>query len=235
MEAVIKVGGSLAEKPKVLYALGKELSHLAKKHQFTVVPGGGKFADAVRELDAKLSLPAAVSHKMAVLAMDQYGLLLAQVIPESSSCVSLRTAVEFSKEGRVPIFLPSKLLSRSDPFEPSWDVTSDSITAYIAFKLKAEKAIFVTDVDGILTNDPKKEKDAELISEISVEKLLKLKERTSVDKFLPVFLSKNPLDCYIVNGKHPERVTAVFSGQTTVATRILPKKSPQNQTPPPQY
>jgi 5-(aminomethyl)-3-furanmethanol phosphate kinase len=225
LEAVIKVGGSLSRIPRILNALGAELSGLAKKHQFMVVPGGGKFADAVRELDAKYSLPATVSHKMAILAMDQYGLLLSRVIPESSTCDSLETARKISGAGLVPIFLPSQLLFNSDPFEPSWDVTSDSIAAYLAVELKATKAIFVTDVDGIYTKEPKKYLDAELIPEVSVEKLLQFPERTSVDEFLPKLLSKSTLNCYVVNGAKPQRVAAILSGQKTKATQILPNVS----------
>ena len=47
MEAVLKVGGSLAEEPFSLRRLCQELSELAKVHRIAIVPGGGKFADTV--------------------------------------------------------------------------------------------------------------------------------------------------------------------------------------------
>jgi 5-(aminomethyl)-3-furanmethanol phosphate kinase len=221
VDAVIKVGGSLSEKSDVLKRLGETLCHIARKHRIVVVPGGGKFADAVRELDAKFQLPASVSHKMAILAMDQYGMLLSQVIPDASACESMAEAEEVSRMGKVAVFLPSKLFHRNDPFEPSWDVTSDSITAYVAVKLKAPKAIFVTDVDGVFTKDPKKHSDATLLKAASVSELLKLGERTSVDAFLPKFLAATALDCYVVNGHYPERVVAILSCTETVFTQIL--------------
>ncbi len=49
MVEVIKVGGSLAEDSVSLIALCKELGTLAKSYRMLVVPGGGKFADVVRE------------------------------------------------------------------------------------------------------------------------------------------------------------------------------------------
>ena len=58
MDAVIKVGGSLAEKPAALKALCTRLSEIAKEHSVVVVPGGGKFADAVRECDNQYGLSA---------------------------------------------------------------------------------------------------------------------------------------------------------------------------------
>jgi aspartokinase-like uncharacterized kinase len=115
------------------------------------------------------------------------------------------------------------MLRKFDPFDPSWDVTSDSIAAYIACKLKAGNVVFVTDVDGIFTADPKNHGNVRLLSQVSVDALLGFSERTSVDKFLPVFLSQHELNCYVVNGLFPERLAAILSRQETVATRILPR------------
>ncbi len=83
MEAVLKVGGSLAEDPTSLAMLCQELSVLAKAHRIVIVPGGGKFADTVRKLDKTYNISDVVAHKMAILAMDQYGLLLSDVTPGS--------------------------------------------------------------------------------------------------------------------------------------------------------
>ncbi len=225
MDAVIKVGGSLAEPPETLKALGEELSSLAKSYRIAVVPGGGKFADAVRELDSKFSLPAAVSHRMAILAMDQYGLLLSQAIPQSLVSDSLSAVKQLSDLGKIPIFLPSKFLKQNDPFEPSWNVTSDSIAAFVAAKLSASKAIFATDVDGIYARDPKKYAKEQLLSKLSVDELSSMESRTSVDKYLPIFLKKHPIDCYVVNGKHPERIRKILLAQETVCTRIFQASS----------
>jgi len=223
LDAVIKIGGSLLEKPQVLKTLGIELSVLAKKHRFVVVPGGGKFADAVRIMDAQFQMPAVISHRMAILAMDQCGLLLSHVIPESKTSCSLKAVNEIASGGHTAILLPSKILFESDPFKPSWDVTSDSIAAYIAVKVKADMVIFVTDVDGVFTSDPKTDSSARLLSSLSVESLSRFARRTSVDKFLPIFLAENSLDCYVVNGEFPERLAAVLFGQSVIATRILPE------------
>ena len=221
MDAVIKVGGSLAETPEVLRALCVELCQIAKEYAFVVVPGGARFADVVRDFDEKFALPPVVSHRMAILAMDQYGLVLSHLIPESRCFNSIKTVKCISEDKKVSVLLPSKLMFLEDSLETSWDVTSDSIAAYIAHRLHAERVILVTDVNGVFTKDPKKFVDAKLMSEVSVGELLSYAERTSVDKFLPKYLSKNPIDCYIVNGKHPERIKAVLSGRKTICTRIV--------------
>jgi len=221
MDAVVKVGGSLSKHPLELKSLCAKLSILAKRYKVAIVPGGDGFADAVRKLDLTYGFPAGVSHKMAILAMDQYGLMLSALIPGSSLHNSLAKVRNLTRKGRVAIILPSKPLLMEDPFEPSWDVTSDSITAYIAAELHAAKAIFVTDVDGIYSVDPKKKVGARLFTTAQPDDLLKLKVRTSVDRFLPRFLTRNRIDCYVVNGFYPERVEALLVGRETVCTRIL--------------
>ena len=217
---MIKVGGSLAENPSALRKLGTELRCLAKQYSIVIIPGGGKFADVVRMLDANFSLPPIVSHQMAILAMDQYGLLLSKVIPESITCQTLAEAKKLSAKRALPILLPSKLLFRKDPFLPSWDVTSDSISAYIALKLNACKVILATDVDGIFSEDPHCGLNVNLLAAINSGELLALGTRTSVDKFLPELLKKNPIDCYVVNGFYPERVGQILSGKPFIGTHI---------------
>jgi aspartokinase-like uncharacterized kinase len=221
MDAVIKIGGSLAEDPEGLRALCNKLSELAKKYEIIVVPGGGKFADVVREFDRRYALSSDISHRMAILGMDQFGLSLSQIIPNSCAVYLLSDAKQLSEIKVVPIFLPSRLMFQEDPLEPSWDVTSDSIAAYIASRLNTDKVILATDVDGIFTKDPKKHSDAKLIKKVSAKKLLELAQRTSVDKFLPKLLLEANIDCYVVNGKYPERIAAILAGQHTTCTIVV--------------
>ena len=220
MDAVVKIGGSLAEDPRQLRALCRKLGELAKKYTFIMLPGGGNFADVVRDFDRRFTLSSYVSHKMAILAMDQFGLLLSDFVPDSQVIHRLEDAADFSEVSSALIFLPSLLMLQEDPLENSWDVTSDSIAAYVAGRLHAKKLVLVTDVDGIFTSDPKTHSDAELIEQLSVEALLKVKQRTSVDRFLPKLLVDAGFDCYVVNGRYPDRIEAVLAAQATTCTFI---------------
>jgi aspartokinase-like uncharacterized kinase len=220
VDAVIKVGGSLAEDPECLRALCRKLGELAKKYALIVVPGGGRFADAVREYDQRFALSSDASHKMAILGMDQFGLLLSNITPNSHVFRQLKNVKELSEAKTVPIFLPSHLMFLENPLVNSWDVTSDSITAYVAGCVKAGKVVLVTDVDGVFTSDPKKNPNAKLMEKLSAKKLLTLSQRTSVDRYLPNLLLKAQIDCYVVNGKYPERVEAVLAGQQTTCTLV---------------
>jgi aspartokinase-like uncharacterized kinase len=219
----MKVGGSLAEDSERLIDLCTKLSGLAKNYELAVVPGGGRFADVIRDSDERFSLSSGISHRMAILGMDQFGLLLSQIIPNSCATFLLDDVEQLSETGVVPVFLPSRLMFTEDPLENSWDVTSDSIATYIASRLQAAKVVLVTDVDGVFTSDPKKYSDAKLIERLSAEELLKLNQRTSVDRYLPKLLLDAEIDCYVVNGKYPERIKAILAGQRTTCTLVSAK------------
>lgn len=217
---VVKIGGSLTSHPQKLRTLCKRLSEASKVHKVIVVPGGGEFADAVRNLDKRFNLSRNVSHRMAILGMDQYGLMLSDLMPNSHVVNKLEDAQSVLNLGKLSIFLPSTFMFSNDPLENSWDVTSDSIAVYVAGQLQISKAVLLTDVNGIYTCDPKKFPEAKLISTLSAEELLKMNKRTSVDVFLPKLLLQLPIECFVVNGLYPDRVEAVIDGQEVPCTII---------------
>lgn len=221
MEAVLKVGGSLAEHPAKLKALCKTLSSLAKTHKMLIVPGGGAFADVVRKLDEAYGLSSTTAHKMAVLAMDEFALFLSDITPNSRLCYSIED-VKNAECSSLPILLPSHYILREDPLEHSWDVTSDSIAAYIAGVFSADKLVLIKDVDGIYTGDPKKSTNVRLVEQLTAKQLLGWNRRTCVDKALPKILMKFKLNCCVVNGMHPDRIQAILVDGKSVYTRIIP-------------
>ena len=221
MDAVIKVGGSLATDVSSLRILCLELGNLGERFKLLVIPGGGEFADLVRGVDERFRLNPSVSHKMAVLGMDQYGLLLSDLIPKSRLAWSLGVIEGLSGSGHVVVLAPSRVVFRERSLEPQWDVTSDSVAAYIAGRLGVRKLILVSDVDGVFSGDPKLDSGAGLIEEVTASGLLELSVRTSVDRFMPKVLLRLGLDCWVVNGRFPERVARLLSGDSVVCTHIM--------------
>jgi 5-(aminomethyl)-3-furanmethanol phosphate kinase len=216
----VKIGGSLSKNPDALRTLCQRLSLLAEEHPLVVVPGGADFADCVRELDKRFSLSAAVAHRMAILGMDQYGLLLAELMP---NCVVTDSLIEtrVAANGDLVMFLPSKFMFMDNGLPNSWDVTSDSIAAYIAGKTWAERLLLIKNVDGVYTEDPKTNPGAKLLPHLTPDELAGLK-KTCVDAFLPKLLKQLDINCFIVNGLYPERVEVVLNGKKTVGTLISP-------------
>ena len=223
LATVIKVGGSLAVKPDALRGLCVELGRIAERFKMVVVPGGGEFADMVRDIDERFELSSGSSHRMALLGMDQFGLLLSEMIPNCRVASSLSVIGGLGSSGRVVVLLPSRLVFRARSLVASWDVTSDSVAAYVAGRLGATKLVLVTDVDGVFSADPKVDKGSELLAEVSASGLLELSARTSVDRFLPTLILKFGLDCFVVNGRFPERVAQVLASESAICTHILAK------------
>jgi 5-(aminomethyl)-3-furanmethanol phosphate kinase len=220
MATLVKVGGSLAFEPQKLLGLCRKLSEFSKKHRLIVVPGGGEFADVVRSLDARFSLSPQTSHRMAILGMDQYGLLLTNITPDSFAVKTMGDVKKVLSFGKLPVVLPSTLIFDDDHLQNSWDVTSDTIAVSIAGRLKIGRVLLLTDVDGIFTQDPKNFADAELINEISPRDLLVKFNRTSVDQYLPRLLLESSIDCYVVNGFFPDRIEAILLGLASICTII---------------
>ena len=108
-----------------------------------VVPGGGPFADAVREVDELLSLPDEATHWMAVLAMDQYAHLIASRLP-TGKLVFRQNEIEATFEERcIPVLAPYRWMREVDPLPHSWDITSDSISAWVAAQVGASRLVLV--------------------------------------------------------------------------------------------
>ena len=198
---VLKIGGSLGDSGRVLLArvAGEGLDAL-------VVPGGGAFADTVREACAAGGISDDAAHWMAVLAMEQFAYFLADG-------TELPLADRLQGRG-TRIALPYEILRRDDALPHSWDVTSDTIAAWMALKLRA-RLIKATDVDGIFC-------DGKLVEEIPAVDLQKMGE-TCVDKALPGFLMEHGMDAFVVNGLCVHRVIAALKKEKTVGTHILGK------------
>jgi 5-(aminomethyl)-3-furanmethanol phosphate kinase len=216
----VKIGGSLALYPEKLRELCTKLSELSKTHKLIVVPGGGEFADLARDYDKRFNLSGKASHQIAILGMDQYGLVLSDLISNSCLVNKLEKVQKLLELSKLPVFLPSDFMLNSDPLANSWDVTSDSITICVARQLSVRKVVLVTDVDGIFTGDPKKCSDAKLYKRLFAKELLTMEKRTSVDKVLARLLLQFQIECFVVNGLYPERVEAILNKQETVCTLI---------------
>ena len=172
------------------------------------VIGGGEFANLIRKYDVEIGFSQDVTHKTAIDSMDILAKLLNDKLAFTEISYTIEEANRISDSNKIPIMICSEILKENEPFKHSWDVTSDSIAAYIASLLNA-KLLIATNVNGIYTKDPSLS-GAELISEIDVNELLTFDE-SSVDLMLPTLLIEYGLDSYVVNGKYPERVLSIMN------------------------
>ncbi len=142
---VIKLGGSLLGSP----ALPHWLSLLAKhgNGKVVIVPGGSVFADAVRQAQSLSRMSDGLAHELALLAMDQFGLLLAGMQPSLVTATSELEIAERGWQHRPVVWLPSQMVLADATVEQSWRVTSDSLSAWLANKLAADQLLLIKSVD----------------------------------------------------------------------------------------
>ena len=174
------------------------------------VIGGGEFANLIRKYDGEIGFSEDVTHETAIDSMDILAKLLNDKLAFTEISYTIDEAKSIADSNKIPIMICSEILKENEPFKHSWDVTSDSIAAYIASLLDA-KLLIATNVNGIYTKDPSLS-GAELISEIDVNELLTFDE-SSIDLMLPALLIEYGLDCYVVNGEYPQRVLSIMNNE----------------------
>ena len=206
IKQVVKIGGSLFPD----YAI--ELAEQLKNTDSVIVLGGGEFANLIRKYDSDIHFTEEVTHWTAIDCMDIIAKLVNDKVTTTKLAYTISEINEISEEGFTPIFIVSEFLKREDPFECSWNVTSDSISAYVAHLLNANLFI-VTDVNGIYTQEPK-EPGSTFISKIDAKTLLTFQE-SSIDVMLPSLLLEFGTNCYVLNGKCPERVLSLIDDNIT--------------------
>ncbi len=212
-KVIIKLGGSLIEKGRdIIRFLRDYVDEKEKAPTIILIPGGGPFAEVVRNVSADMSISEETAHWMAVLAMHQYGLLLAN---GEIGIALVESMKEIDGAEPIRILLPYEVLKADDCLPHTWDVTSDTIAAFVANKIGEKTFIKLTDVDGII------DEKGHLIKEIYAKEMVELEEKGCVDAGLPGFLMQNRMSCTIVNGNFPNRIIAAIEGKETLCTKIL--------------
>ncbi len=142
-EMVVKFGGGVLAHLEHFDAALASVGTAARDRRLLVVPGGGPFADAVREVDRRLRLPDDAAHWMAVLAMDQYAYLIAARLVGAVLVARPREMAAALSAGRVPVLAPSRWLREANPLPHAWTVTSDSIAAWVAGRVGARRLVLI--------------------------------------------------------------------------------------------
>ena len=129
---VIKLGGSLAESGQ----LKGWLSVLARaRRPVVVVPGGGPFADAVREAQPSFRYDDETAHRMALLAMHQMALAMIASEPRLVAAETLAEIERTARGRRIPIWMPERLADADKRIPRDWTITGDGLAARLAERL----------------------------------------------------------------------------------------------------
>jgi aspartokinase-like uncharacterized kinase len=137
---IVKLGGSHALEPH----LKDWLAALATcGGRAIVVPGGGPFADKVREMQVSMGFDDRVAHHLALLAMEQFGAAIRGLESRLVHAASLTAIEQALARARVPVWMPVKMTLAASDVPPSWEMTSDSLAAWLAARVRATRVMLV--------------------------------------------------------------------------------------------
>ena len=143
VDTVLKLGGGALEDTVLFHAALEAIRAASRERRLLVVPGGGRFADAVRQTDERVSLSDDAAHWMAILAMDQSAHLVSDGLMGGVVVTSKSEIAEALSIDQIPVLAPAAWLQEVDPLPHSWDVTGDSIAAWVAGRVDASHLILV--------------------------------------------------------------------------------------------
>jgi 5-(aminomethyl)-3-furanmethanol phosphate kinase len=117
--------------------------------------------------------------------------------------------------GRTTVLLPAAL--PLDALPASWQVTSDSIAAWVAGQAGAGRLVLVKEVDGLYADWPPR---GEPLARLTVAELAALRPG-GVDAYLPTLLEGARFETWVIG---PARVAELLERGTTVGTQIAPAR-----------
>jgi aspartokinase-like uncharacterized kinase len=147
---VVKIGGGLLRE-RGLEGLRQGCAQalaLARSRPVLVVPGGGPFADAVRDVDARHRLGEELAHVLALGAMDQLGMLLGTMLPAAEPLERLRAPRALGLLSAVAAFAERPDVPRC------WRVTSDSLAVLAAEAIAAAEVVLLKPVAALFARWP---------------------------------------------------------------------------------
>lgn len=139
---VVKLGGSLSRTDTLISCLDA----VEKKFQgraVVIVPGGGAFADQVRLAQQHWQFDDATAHCMAILAMQQMALLFKGLKSGFAIAPTVAAIQGLLSRHKTVIWSPDIAELDNAGIKASWDVTSDSLAAWLAKTLSAAELILV--------------------------------------------------------------------------------------------
>lgn len=157
---VVKLGGSLGASGR----LHRTLEELGRHRgaPFVIVPGGGEYADAVRACQQRDGFSDSAAHEMALLAMQSFGRAIVDLLPGAELVVRLADVDPCIARGALPVCVPvAELLASSLP--ASWDLTSDSIAAWVAARLRASRILLIKSASCPSYREPRELADAGVV------------------------------------------------------------------------
>ena len=180
---VVKIGGhgAIDYGREVMYPLCEEIGELSKKHQILVVTGGGGRVRHIMDIGMDLGMPTGVLAELSAKISEQNAIMVSILLSKyngtrihTGDLLELPTLL---KLGLLPVVHgtpPYGLYEHPAKNEMIPPHRTDTGAFLIAEVIGAKSCIIGKNVDGLYTQDPRVNPDADLIREITAQELKKL-------------------------------------------------------------
>jgi len=147
---VYKLGGSLLDLPDLGERIKKLWETRPSSEIRLLIVGGGRFADIVREWDARFRLGDEDAHELAVLSLRLSEELIDRMIPRLQHVCDRADATHL-EEGETGLVSVGELLDAGEEeghFLPkNWEFTTDAISAWAADYFGADELVLLKSAD----------------------------------------------------------------------------------------
>jgi len=222
LKAVIKIGGfafpSRPEKP-LLKDYVKLLSSLVGEHHLVVVTGGGEVARAYIRPAREMGVPESLCDQLGILTSRLNARLLADGLSEYAF-PEIPTTI-----GELKHYFASGKIVAMGGLTPGH--STNAVAAIAAETVGAELLVNATDVDGVYSSDPEKDKNAKRLEEVSVSELTTILSKTEImagayelmDPLALRVIARSKLTTVVVDGRNPNNLAKALRYEK-VGTRV---------------
>jgi molybdenum storage protein len=222
---VIKIGGqSICDRGiRAVPAVVKEIAHNKNKHKMLLTSGGGTRSRHIYAIGIELGMPTGILAKFGNSVSEQNALLITTLLaPHGGIKIGHDDIVKLTNyygEECIPV---THGMPPYDYFAiPSGKGRipihrTDVGTIILADLIGARSCIFIKDEQGLYTDDPKKNPDAEFIPKIGVQELMErdLEDLIIERPCLEILQNSQVLDrIQIVNGLEEGNITRALEGE----------------------
>lgn len=223
--AVMKIGGqSICDRGvKALPAILKEIVANRKKNKMLITTGGGTRSRHIYTIGLEMGMPTGIIARFGSMISDQNALMIATLLSpwggikmSHSDIVKLPT---YFAEGIIPVMhgMPPYDYFAIKPEKGRIPIHRTDVGLVILGDLiGSRRIIFIKDEDGLFTDDPKKNPDAEFIPRIGARDLIDREPDDLVIErpCLEIIQNSEVIESVqIINGLVPGNITKALAGE----------------------
>jgi uridylate kinase len=216
MRIVLRIGGSVVASPINAELIGKYANLLVKikeqGHDLVAIVGGGGLAREFIQTAKGIGLQEKEQDEIAISTSRLFAQLLLKKLGEKG-CIEVPVSID-----EISRFLNAGKIVVMGGLRPG--MTTDTVAALVAEKMKANLIVKGTDQEGVYDKDPRKFPDAVKLDHIPLTELSEIfsesKHKAGIHQIIDPeavkILSNLKVKLIIVNGFKPENVLAAVNG-----------------------